>query len=76
MRVVSNGLTETDAGGRLTHLPWNQLEKVTHRRWSSVLEYEGITGQRIRIGTTLIDFAHFVQLTLIHRYRASAQGAA
>jgi hypothetical protein len=76
VRVDADGLTESAAAGGTTHLPWTQLAKVTYRRWSGILEYEGTSGQRIRIGTTLIDFAHFVQLTLVHRYRASLRGGA
>jgi YD repeat-containing protein len=76
VRVDAEGLTETDPTGQETQLPWNQLARVTYRRWSGVVEYEGSGGQQIRVGTTLIDFAYFVQLTLIHRFRASRLGAA
>jgi len=76
LRVDCDGLTEADPSGRKTSLPWKQLVNVNYRRWAGVLEYEGLAGQRICVGTTLINFAHFVQLTLIHRHQAPAVGAA
>jgi Bacterial PH domain len=76
VRVDSEGLTEETPSGATTHLPWVQLANVRFRRWAGSLEYEGITGERIRVATTLIDFAHFAELTLVHRYRTSMRGAA
>lgn len=75
LRVDAEGLTELGERGA-THLPWTDLATVRYRRWAGAVDYESSTGQRIEVGTSLIDFAHFVQLTLIHRYRTSLPGAA
>jgi hypothetical protein len=76
VRVDSEGLTEENVSGATTHLPWVQLANVRSRRWAGTLEFEGVTGQRIHVATTLVDFAHFAELTLVHRYRTSMRGAA
>jgi hypothetical protein len=75
LRVDSEGLTELAKPGT-THVPWADLARVKYRRWAGTIDYESSLGQRIEVGTSLIDFAHFVQLTLIHRYRASLPGTA
>jgi hypothetical protein len=75
LRVDSDGLTAVNPDGT-THIPWNKLTGVRYRRWAGVLEYTSTGDERIEVSMTLIDFAHFVQLTLIHQYRTSLRGAA
>jgi hypothetical protein len=75
VRVDAEGVTEMGPHGS-KQVRWTELRAVSYRRWPGALCYEGLEGQQIQVGGTLIDFAHFVELTLIHRYRASLLGAA
>ncbi len=70
-----DGMTERLADGDETRLTWSELVSVQYHRWPGVVDYRDGVGQRIRVWLTLQDFAHFVELTLVHRHRRSSQGA-
>jgi hypothetical protein len=75
LRVGPQGLTELSPDGTQKVLAWSEIVAVRHRRWLGSLDYESSTGGTIRVGLTLIDLAHFVQLALIHLRRRSVASA-
>jgi len=75
LRVGPQSLTELSPDGTHKDLAWPEIVAVRHRRWLGSLDYESSTGETIRVGLTLVDFAHFVQLALIHLHRRSGASA-
>jgi hypothetical protein len=75
LRVTPEGLTELPKDGTEKHILWTEIVAVRYRRWNGALEYQAAGGEQIRVGLTLRDFAHFVQLALIHLHRRSVAGA-
>jgi Bacterial PH domain len=75
LRVSPDGLTELSGDGTQRHIPWPEIVAVRYRRWLGALEYQAASGEQIRVGLSLRDFAHFAQLALIHLHRTSAASA-